>query len=123
MSVLHQVALTYIKSIGCTLAKTLVAHVGNEEEVFKTPKSRLIKMPGIGEKIAMQVDFDATPVDCIPDPAIGVPVDDVKTPDLADIRLHRQHLVVDRATAAGMAREDDLPHLGDDALEVGVGCP
>ncbi|TSD66127.1 DNA-protecting protein DprA [Inquilinus sp. KBS0705] len=57
MSILHQVALTYIKSIGCTNAKNLVAHVGDAEEVFKTPKGKFLKIPGIGEKTVSQIDF------------------------------------------------------------------
>ncbi|RYU89919.1 DNA-protecting protein DprA [Mucilaginibacter terrigena] len=58
MSLLHQVALTYLKSIGCTYAKSLVAHVGDAEEVFKTPKAKFLKIPGIGEKKINLIDFD-----------------------------------------------------------------
>jgi len=58
MSILHQVALTYIKSIGCTNAKNLVAHAGDAEAVFKTPKSKFLKISGIGEKTIRQIDFD-----------------------------------------------------------------
>ncbi|MDB5128667.1 DNA-processing protein DprA [Mucilaginibacter sp.] len=58
MSLLHQVALTYIKSIGCTYAKSLVAHIGSAEEVFKTPKGKFLRIPGIGEKIISQINFD-----------------------------------------------------------------
>jgi DNA processing protein len=58
MSILHQVALTYIKSIGCTNAKNLVAHVGDAETVFKTPKAKFLKISGIGEKIVSQINFD-----------------------------------------------------------------
>jgi DNA processing protein len=58
MSLLHQVALTYIKSIGCTYAKSLVAYIGSAEEVFKTPKGKFLRIPGIGEKIISQINFD-----------------------------------------------------------------
>jgi DNA processing protein len=58
MSLLHQVALTYIKSIGYTYAKSLVAHIGSAEEVFKTPKGKFLRIPGIGEKIISQINFD-----------------------------------------------------------------
>ncbi|MBB5397656.1 hypothetical protein HDC91_003728 [Mucilaginibacter sp. AK015] len=41
MSLQHQVALTFIKSIGCTHAKSLVAHAGSAENVFKTAKGQI----------------------------------------------------------------------------------
>ena len=59
MSLLHQVALTYVKNIGPTLAKSLVAHFGSAEQVFSAPAVKLLKVSGIGEKTVNQLDFDA----------------------------------------------------------------
>lgn len=58
MSLLHQVALTFLKNIGPTLAKSLIAHFGSPEEVFNAPAAKLLKVPGIGEKTVSQLDFD-----------------------------------------------------------------
>jgi len=57
MSQLHQVALTYIKSVGPTLAKMLVSHFGDAESVFKTSPGKMLRVPGIGEKIISQLNF------------------------------------------------------------------
>ena len=57
MSQLHQVALTYIKSVGPTLAKMLVSHFGDAESVFKTTPGKMLRVPGIGEKIISQLNF------------------------------------------------------------------
>ena len=59
MSLLHQVALTFIKNIGCTLSRSLVAHFGSAEAVFKAPVSKLLHVPGIGEIRVKQMDFGA----------------------------------------------------------------
>ena len=40
------------------------------------------------------------------------PIDDVETPQLADIRLHGVHLEIDRAPRPRMPGEDDLPDFG-----------
>jgi len=58
MSLLHRVALTYVKNIGPTLAKSLVAYFGDAESIFKSPPRKLLKVPGIGEKTINQLDFD-----------------------------------------------------------------
>lgn len=58
MSTLHQVALIFLKNIGPTLAKSLVAHFGDAEKVFKATPGRLLKVPGIGEKTISQLNFD-----------------------------------------------------------------
>lgn len=58
MSLLHRVALTYVKNIGPTLAKSLIAYFGDAESVFKVPARRLLKVPGIGERTISQLDFD-----------------------------------------------------------------
>lgn len=57
MSLLHQIALTFLKEIGHVRAKTLVAHLGSAEAVFKTSPSQLIKIPGIGETLVGKLDF------------------------------------------------------------------
>nr|WP_067059021.1 DNA-processing protein DprA [Mucilaginibacter sp. L294] len=51
MSILHQVALTFIKEIGHTRAKLLLAYFGDAEEIFKIGEAKLKKIPGIGEKL------------------------------------------------------------------------
>jgi DNA processing protein len=57
MSLLHQVGLTFVKNIGPTLAKSLVSYFGDAESVFKAPHGKLLKVPGIGEKIISQLNF------------------------------------------------------------------
>ncbi len=59
MSQLHQVALTFVKNIGPTLAKSLVSHLGGAEEVFNAPKAKWLKIAGIGEKTIGQLDLAA----------------------------------------------------------------
>jgi len=49
---LHEIALSLIPGIGNVLAKHLVSYCGSPENVFKKPKGKLMKIPGIGEKIA-----------------------------------------------------------------------
>lgn len=48
----HQIALTLIKGVGDVLAKNLVAYCGSAENVFKTGKTQLEKIPGIGTYVA-----------------------------------------------------------------------
>lgn len=55
MSLLHQLALTFISGIGDTTAKSMVIYCGGAAEVFKTPKAKLLKIPGVGEKTAAQI--------------------------------------------------------------------
>jgi DNA processing protein len=57
MSQLHQVALTYIKSVGPTLAKMLVSYFGDPESVFKATPGKMLRVPGIGGKIINQLNF------------------------------------------------------------------
>jgi DNA processing protein len=49
---LYEVALVMLPGIGAVLAKQLVSYCGSAEQVFRTPRGRLLKVPGIGEKIA-----------------------------------------------------------------------
>lgn len=48
-TVKHQIALTLIPGIGVILAKNLISYCGGPENIFKSPKSVLLKIPGIGE--------------------------------------------------------------------------
>ena len=57
MSLLHQVGLTFIRNIGPTSIKSLLAHFGDAEQIFKAPRSKLLKVPGIGEKRIDMLDF------------------------------------------------------------------
>lgn len=50
MSLLHQVALTFLNNIGPASAKALVDHFGSAEDVFKASKTKWMKVPGIGQK-------------------------------------------------------------------------
>lgn len=50
-------ALTLVPGIGDYLTKTLVAYCGSAKAVFSTPKSKLLKIPGIGQGIAQAIDF------------------------------------------------------------------
>lgn len=55
MSLLHQIALTCIPEVGDVTARNLLSYCGTAEEIFKSKKSHLEKIPGIGPKIACQV--------------------------------------------------------------------
>ncbi|ARS38954.1 DNA protecting protein DprA [Sphingobacteriaceae bacterium GW460-11-11-14-LB5] len=50
MSMLHKIALTFIKTIGPVTAKNLLAYCGSAENVFSASKKQLLQIPGIGEK-------------------------------------------------------------------------
>ncbi len=58
MSLLHRIALTYIKNIGPTLAKSMLAYFGDAQSVFNATETKLLKVPGIGAKTIAQLDFD-----------------------------------------------------------------
>jgi DNA processing protein len=57
MSVLHQVALTFLKNIGPILAKSMVSRFGNAEEVFRQSKDALTQARGVGTKTLELADF------------------------------------------------------------------
>jgi DNA processing protein len=59
MSLLHQVALTFLKNIGPALSKSMLVHFGDAEKVFTVPKAKLMRVPGIGEKTMAQLDRDS----------------------------------------------------------------
>lgn len=59
MSLIHQLALTFIKGIGPTSSKSLLAYFGSAEEIFSVPKSQLSKVPGIGSHRANLLNLAA----------------------------------------------------------------
>src|SRR5471030_186720 len=56
MSLLHKVALTFLKNIGPSSVKSLVSHFGGAEEVFKASAAKWLKAYGVGEKRISEVD-------------------------------------------------------------------
>lgn len=55
MSLLHQIGLTLVSGVGDMLIRNLVSYCGNAEAVFHQPTSKLLKIPGIGKKIADEI--------------------------------------------------------------------
>lgn len=53
---IYDVALSLIEGIGGVLARQLISYCGSAEEVFRTPKSKLIKIPQIGNHIANLIE-------------------------------------------------------------------
>jgi DNA processing protein len=49
---LYQIALTKVPGIGDVLIKQLISYCGNAKTIFKSNRSKLLKIPGIGEKTA-----------------------------------------------------------------------
>lgn len=49
---LYLLALSMIKGLGPVNARNLIAYCGSEQAVFETPKGKLLRIPGIGEKNA-----------------------------------------------------------------------
>jgi DNA processing protein len=49
---LQEIALTMIKGIGGATIRNLLSYCGSPDEIFKTRKSQLEKIPGIGSKMA-----------------------------------------------------------------------
>jgi DNA processing protein len=52
---LSLLALHYIPGVGGHLLRQLVSYCGSAENVFKTPKGKLLKVPGIGEVTAESI--------------------------------------------------------------------
>ena len=46
---LYHIGLSIIPNIGSVLGKNLIACCGSAEAIFKSPKQKLLKVPGIGE--------------------------------------------------------------------------
>jgi DNA processing protein len=60
MSLIHNIALTLIKTVGHVTAKSLFAHFGSAEDVFKASVKELLSVPGIGKVTAQHIrDTDA----------------------------------------------------------------
>ena len=53
---IYQIAITQIKGVGNITAKTLLAHVGSIEDIFKQSRSQLLKIPNIGEFLVAQLN-------------------------------------------------------------------
>src|SRR5258706_1649027 len=53
-------ALHFISGIGDQLVKQLVSYCGSAEQVFKTPKGKLLKIPGIGPVTAESIRTGST---------------------------------------------------------------
>src|SRR5689334_15965813 len=53
-------ALHFISGVGDQLIKQLVSYCGSAEQVFKTPKGKLLKVPGIGPVTAESIRTGAT---------------------------------------------------------------
>ena len=49
---LSLLALHFVPGIGDYIIRQLVSYCGSAEKVFKTPKGKLLKIPGIGEVTA-----------------------------------------------------------------------
>jgi DNA processing protein len=54
-SLLYEIALGLIPGIGQQTTKQLISYCGSAEEVFKTSRQRLLKIPGIGPALAQAV--------------------------------------------------------------------
>lgn len=54
----YQIALTLLHGVGDVLAKNLIAYCGSAEQVFKTGKTQLEKIPGIGTFTASKIAND-----------------------------------------------------------------
>ena len=52
---LHEIALTLVPGIGDVLIRHLISYCGNAEEVFRQSKNKLLRIPGIGEKVASAI--------------------------------------------------------------------
>lgn len=55
MSLLDQLALTFVPGIGDVLAKNLLSYCGSATEIFKSSRQKLLQIPGIGPKMATAI--------------------------------------------------------------------
>lgn len=51
MDNLYKIAINMIPHVGAVTARTLISYCGDVEQVFKSKKSELVKIPGIGETL------------------------------------------------------------------------
>lgn len=62
-NLVFKIALTLVPSVGAITAKQLISYCGSAEAVFKTPKAKLLKIPGIGLQTATAIlefrDFES----------------------------------------------------------------
>lgn len=54
-SLIYKIAVGMIPGIGCITAKKLIAYTGSVEGIFHEKKSKLLKIPGIGEILANEI--------------------------------------------------------------------
>ena len=52
---LSLLALHFIPGIGDYLVRQLISYCGSAEKVFKTPKGKLLRVPGIGNVTAQSI--------------------------------------------------------------------
>ena len=52
---LYRIALKHIPLVGAVIARNLISYCGSPERVFKTPKRKLLKVPGVGDKVASNI--------------------------------------------------------------------
>lgn len=52
---MYLLSLMLVPGIGSNTAKTLLSYCGSAEAIFKTPKTRLIKIPSVGEATAQAI--------------------------------------------------------------------
>ena len=52
---LFKIALTLLPKVGPVTAKNLVSYCGGVEGVFSTPKSLLLKLPGVGPTLSKSI--------------------------------------------------------------------
>ena len=55
MSIIHNIALTFIPEVGHVTAKNLLGHFGSSEAIFKAKKHELLDVAGIGPQTAQQI--------------------------------------------------------------------
>lgn len=58
MSLLHQLALSFIKGVGPSTARNMLKHFGSAEAVFNASFTRLREVYGIGDKRLGRLDMD-----------------------------------------------------------------
>ncbi|WP_183562652.1 DNA-processing protein DprA [Mucilaginibacter sp. SP1R1] len=58
MSLHHKIALSFVKNLGPSLAKSLLAYLGSAEDIFRSSPTKMLKIPGVGDKRIAQWDFD-----------------------------------------------------------------